>query len=278
VLAALERLARAEGYDFPLDPRDELSPEVEALLTAPEVPIPLLGTLRMAAHVRMAQAALLFDQADEEGAETALREVLSVGILLIEEGTTLIEVYIGRIMSEEALDALSQLYTAQGREVEAQNISQRRAVISAGYEGISAARQQMGVSPREVARQLREAVADPDLPRGHKWEYLVSVVFWENCGSPAGVLVGPGSETRALITQLESELVQYPTDAERFSVVVNSMERIHERSGAFGSDWLDEVGFRMSTLTAILAVPVEFSATLLGNSRLDACFWTLEPF
>jgi serine/threonine-protein kinase len=236
-----------------------------------------LGLRRTADH-KIAQAAYLTAVGELDAAETALREVLSVGLLLA-DGTDLLSLRLGLAPATAALDGLADLYDAMGRRDEAVRIRASRRVADPWEDAA------LGVGPlegeaeapgaREPARAREQTLADyyaraadVTLARGLRWTYLYHLVLWTQCGDPRWVLAGDRDELDPYLEGLRPTLVRYPSEEPLFDALTLHLERIHE-----GSEEVVEAVFRARgrVVAATVVRWLHRAAVILRNPRLDAC-------
>src|SRR5690606_13187407 len=79
-----------------------------------DLPVPRFGGLRDATQFHTAKAILELANGDVAAADTTLREVISVGLLVMREGTTMIDVMVGTAIARNGAAALESLYRATG--------------------------------------------------------------------------------------------------------------------------------------------------------------------
>ncbi|HEX9887180.1 MAG TPA: hypothetical protein VGA70_11865, partial [Longimicrobiales bacterium] len=118
-LQEISTLARAEALDaagarwitpFPDD------------MNAASFPIPRMAGLREAAYIAVGRAAASLADGRPGEAEQTLREVITFGLLLGRDGTTLIDNLVGYVVAETGAEALAGFYRAVGRTDEAQTV------------------------------------------------------------------------------------------------------------------------------------------------------------
>src|SRR5690606_7457845 len=90
--AEFSRLARAPAADIA---GGRWNTQLVAGMSVFELPIPHCGGLRDASQFHVARAVLELARGDTAAAETTLREIISVGLLVTRESPTLIDVLVG---------------------------------------------------------------------------------------------------------------------------------------------------------------------------------------
>lgn len=274
-LPVLEAMARAAGYARPaVPPATDVADGARPLLPW-EVPVPRLTLLRQAAAIEVARAGLRFADGDVAAADTTLREVLSAGLLLVEDGPTLIEGLVGAVITRQGLDGLVQLYQAAGRDADARRLTgrieaaERRATSLTGDAPGSDGR------PRPTAESVEAELVDPATPRPLRWELAGLVPWARSCQGMEAVLFGPSASHRRHLEEARAQLVRDPGDAERFAMAAEGIQRLHERTRLYPDLTFEAPGLDLPRWAGYAAIPVEVSAALLRNPRIDACFWML---
>ena len=87
-------------------------------LTVFTLPFPHFSEVRYAALARVAKAIVEQVGGQQDQAETSIREIISAGFLLVDEGPTLIDNLVGVVVANIGGDALEGLYEVQSRDGE----------------------------------------------------------------------------------------------------------------------------------------------------------------
>lgn len=272
-LPVLEAMARAPGYARPVVDRAGGDFGDRTPVLPWEVPLPRLTPLREAAAVEVARAALLYEGGDVAGAEDALREVLSAGLLLVDDGVTLVEGLVGASTARMGLEALVQLYGVSGRDSDARRLAARIEAADPGEASMSRGGVGTAPAPSERLESVEARLVDPTTPRPLRWELAVTEPLRRSCRDVRAVLFGPPDSYRELMEATRTQLVRHPSDGGRFALVVDQVRRLHDRTRLYGDLGFEAPGLSLPRWAAYAAVPVEISATLLRNPRVDACFW-----
>ncbi|HUF49563.1 MAG TPA: serine/threonine-protein kinase [Longimicrobiales bacterium] len=198
-----------------------LAPAIGAIDSATIVfyiPFSKLGRLRAVGDHKVAEAALLVSLGRVDAAEFALRELLSAGLRLAEDGVFLIESLHGVVMAEVALRALAQLYEATGRDTEADRI--RRSMQDAEDSAV-----ETGL-PAPTTRALLDMLTDTTRLRSSRLVLIPYVVIESTCTDLRGLLGGPPAEVRRALAQARAQLVRSPADSALFDASAQILERI----------------------------------------------------
>ena len=211
-VADFTRLARATALDagsarweLPFPPG----------VTMATIPIPRFGPLRDAAHARIGAAASAFVDGRPDDAEQILREVISVGFLLADDGPTLIDNLIGFALLETAGSALGTFYRVSGRTGEAAELSRMRQVAEAGARLIPTS---LEVGNEAWVRSVAEMSTDSTLAPGLRWEYFINLATLAPCLNMNRIVFGMGEEYSDFMMNAEASLVRWPSDQALFDI------------------------------------------------------------
>lgn len=253
-----ESLARAGAYD-PLNA--EAYPE--DLLPGQRPTLPEPGALRRVGYHKLAQAGWLLDGGDEDGAETALREVFSVGLLLAEESNDLNAAVTGRNIATLALDALEQLYLGLGRDTDA-------SLVSSSSERIPAPRQIEEATPRWRAWMERSlALArDTTTVRALRIEILGTLRTVSRCASLEGVVLGPPPEVEQAVAEARQALIRYPSDEAYMAMLFDAPDRIYQWVSGSSGEALKEA---LDEDDLIAYRPLHWTGLLVRNRSFSTC-------
>lgn len=210
--ASFSRLARAPQLDAAAG---RWAPTLSAVTTMASVPIPKFGELREGAYAHVAAAALAHAQGRDDEAERLIREVISVGMLLGDQGPTLIENLIGHVVAEFGGTALENFYANAGRGNDAARLAEirdaaRRAatrIHNAAPEGIES-----------FVRSLPDLVADTGTVRGLRWEFFTLTTTLSPCLNLHRMVFGPDDGYAAFVEEARSKLVRWPSEEKLFDL------------------------------------------------------------
>jgi tRNA A-37 threonylcarbamoyl transferase component Bud32 len=245
-------LASAPGLDLVAAYWD-IGPGVPA--TMMDVPIPKFGPVRAAASANAAQAALDLGAGRPEEAERRLREVVSVGFLMIDEGRIFIENLIGASIVQDARASLATFYEVTGRASDARFVAAATdpviPTLDRGPRG--------GVTREEIIRRARRVVLDSTELLGLRWETLLLQYAIEPCTDLRQAIFGPDEAYRTTLAQARKQLVKRPSDSLLFSLV--ELDKVYD---------VTATGSRGRTVRT--ARPVGRAVTALtGRRHLEAC-------
>lgn len=158
-------------------------------LTFQSLPWPRFAAFRTAGLAAIARAAVLRADGDAAGAEHALRELISTGFLLIDQGPTLIDNLMGVVLANMGGDALEGLYGSQGREADARALRWSR-----GGAVAAASKARAGLVAEDIHSLLQgipDLVIQDEPLRGLRWEYFATFNMLAPCINVHKMVFGP---------------------------------------------------------------------------------------
>lgn len=218
--AELARLARAGALDISAV---RWSLPLPSDITLDELAMPMTGSLRDAAYAHLARAAVQAAEGNAAAADTTIREVLSVGLLMVDESPSILDNLVGLALVELAGEALVSLYRNTGHP----DADALPWALAAAERSAARARRP---AVEDVAARLRampQSALDTMLVRGVRWEYVGLLTTVAPCINLRRVVFGPDADYRSWLERVESRLVRYPAEAELFGVA---------RGGLLGRD------------------------------------------
>lgn len=220
------RLARAPSLDVAAGRWQ--SPLPEGLMVG-FLPFPRHAELRDGAavhHLAMAARAAVEGRLDE--AELRIREVISVGFLLMDQGTGMGDNFVGLVIAGYGGDALERLLRHMGREAEIIEMERAR---EAALRSVARSRPRADLTTAQGLREMALTVTDTAAFRGVRWELFLT----HNTGTPClnlhRIVFGPGADYRAWIEEARASLVRFPSEEELFEMGVYG---VFGRSGPEG--------------------------------------------
>ena len=252
--ALLAALARAPEADYwgavltiPLPPH----------VTPYTLPVPRDRVLRELAYAGALKAAWASGQGRAADAEQTLREILSVGYLLVDDGEFLLTPLVGTVVAGIALRSLEDHYRLSGMAEAARQLATRR--DSAGVVTETLALQtervsQWGSADPGTLRDVTIAtVGDSTVLPGMRWEML-GVMSELPCTNVRELLFGPAPDLRQAWERAEAELARTATDTALVGLFREHLERLARL-----------------TPTEPANRAVHWAGGLLGSDRLKGC-------
>lgn len=182
-----------------------------------DLPLPRFSGLRDATQFHTAKAVLELANGNVAAADTTLREVISIGLLVMREGPTLIDVMVGSAIARNGAAALETLYRTTGRHADADALLRPQEGIDR-MEQITRALQTEADVDALLRRSMVMAGNDA-LPRGMRWEGLVLVQMGAGCMNLHNAVFGHGEEYRDWLARTRASLVRYPSEEALFDAV-----------------------------------------------------------
>jgi serine/threonine-protein kinase len=229
-----------------------------------EVPTPPFE-IKQAAYAQVVRAAWLHSRGRVAEADTAVREVISVGFLMLDESATLIEQLLGAVLVGIGRGGLEQLYRAEGRATEAAAIRSTVDSVYAIIQQLDVERESLGRRTMDVSalrRRLTRGLTDSTTLRWLRWEYLIMASLVP-CTNLRELVFGPAPDVEAAVGRARADLVRFPSEAELFRVLVETPQRF--RPELLGHRHLHRFAVGAARATGVL----------LGNDRLAGCIGML---
>jgi serine/threonine-protein kinase len=222
--------------------------------------VPFVST-RDAGRASVARAALLLSQGRREEAETAIRETISFGLLLMDEAMTPFDLVVGNVVAGTGRNALLAFYEVTGRTQEAHALRAARDTAVSRYLAAQGSGQEQAnpyvLDVPALRRLLIGEVQDSSLTRALRWSMLHNLMYVQ-CSNAREVMVGPDADLRAAAAVAKQALVRYPSDSAMFTLVEATAERFQRRDLPPG-------------IATVLFDAARFSGTLLRNHRIAGC-------
>ncbi|MEJ2216686.1 MAG: hypothetical protein P8099_08720 [Gemmatimonadota bacterium] len=169
------------------------------------------GDIRSAARAHIVRAAYLLDRRRDAAADTTLREVVSVGFLLLDDGPTLRDAVQGIALILDGARSLENFYRATGQSERARRVADDIAL------GTRMSRLAAAVAPRSSSlRGVPDLVLDPEAVRGLRWNRFATLATIGPCLNPHNAIFGPDRDYRRWLAQADSALVRWPSEEQIF--------------------------------------------------------------
>lgn len=175
------------------------------------LPIPRYGDVRQGARAHLAKAALELADGRPAQAERTIREVISVGFRLIDDGPTLLDNLMGAVLVGMGGDALQQFDRATGRRGDAETLAWVRAEAGKAAARVAAG-SKAAISAEAALRTMPQTVLDSTQARGLRWEFFGLVSAFAPCASMKTLAFGPGEDYTQWLAAARQGLVRRPSD------------------------------------------------------------------
>lgn len=247
--ALLQAFSHPAHADFHLLARAEMADVVSGRWTLPfpdsmtfqELPWPRFQAFRTAGLAQVAKATVELSRGQSGNAEHTLRELISTGFLLIDQGPTLLDNLIGVELTRMGADGLEGYYRRIGEGDRAESLQWAR-------EGALAAsrKARAGLTPGD-ARALLQGVPDlvenGEALRGLRWEYFATFNMLAPCINLQKMVFGPDATYNEWRRRVERAIVRVPGEQELFDLA---------ESGVLGSGGQELHGFLPRFLSLVL--------------------------
>jgi hypothetical protein len=158
-------------------------------LTFTNLPWPRFPEFRTAGLARVAKASVEVSTGRADEAEETLRELISTGFLLVDQGPTLLDNLMGVVLANMGGDALEAYYHRMGREADAEALVYAR---KSAQDGARMAR--AGMIPEDIHALLQgvpDLVESEEALRGLRWEYFATFNMLAPCINLHKMVFGP---------------------------------------------------------------------------------------
>jgi hypothetical protein len=189
--------------------------------------------LRYAALAHVAKAVEEQMAGRNADAETTVREVISTGFLLIDNGPTLLDNLMGVEIANYGGDALEGLYELQRRADDLQTLRWAR---ESAADAARAARLGMtGDDIHTLLRGIPDIVVNDDALRGLRWEYFATFNLLSPCINLHKMVFGPEETYEDWLDEARSSLVRVPGEAPLFDLARTEVSPFERPSGIIPS-------------------------------------------
>lgn len=193
---------------------------------------PRFPAFRTAGLARVAKAAAELADGEAEGAEATLRELVSTGFLLIDQGPTLLDNLMGVVLADMGGDALEAYYRRTGEPTLADELVWARTSALAG-----ARKARAGMIPEDIHSLLQgipDLVETEEALRGLRWEYFATFNTLAPCINLHKMVFGPDATYEEWRERVRDSLVRMEGERELFELA---------ESGVVGSGSTELEGF-----------------------------------
>jgi hypothetical protein len=201
-------------------------------LTFQDLPWPRFPAFRSAGLAQVARASVEVSSGQPEAAEATLRDLISTGFLLIDQGPTLIDNLMGVVMVNMGGDALEAFYARVGREADAEALELARAAAAG-----AARKARAGLIPEDIHSLLQgvpDLVETEEALRGLRWEYFATFNMLAPCINLHKMVFGPDDSYDEWRERARATLVRVRGERDLFELA---------ESGVLGSGGQELQGF-----------------------------------
>lgn len=210
---AVSRLARAPTLDVVGTRWPTPLPDSASWV---RLPIPKLSPLREASWAVVGAASLDAAEGRTERAERRLRELISMGFVLGDQGPTILDNLMGFVLVDTGGEALAHLLEGTGRTDEVRTLRRARRTSDRTAELVA-----LGADPGQEAAlgRIPDIVESPSAIRGLRWEYFAFMNTVAPCLNLQKVVFGPGDSYEEWMARSRDRLVRLESEEALFQRV-----------------------------------------------------------
>jgi hypothetical protein len=201
-------------------------------MTFQDLPWPRFPEFRTAGLAQVAKAAVEVSTGRAAEAEETLRDLISTGFLLVDQGPTLIDNLMGVVLANMGGDALEEYYRRIGQPADADALAfARSAALDAAH------RARAGVIPEDIHSLLQgvpDLVESDEALRGLRWEYFAAFNMLAPCINLHKMVFGPDETYDEWRERARDTLVRVQGERDLFDLA---------ESGVLGSGGQELQGF-----------------------------------
>jgi hypothetical protein len=179
-------------------------------VTIINLPIPRFSGVRDGARAHLALAALELADGRPARAEQTIREVISVGFRLLDDGPTLLDNLVGVALVDMGGEGLERFFRATGRSRDAESLDWARSASRRAADRMVAG--EAGWSVEAGLRAMPAVVLDSSQARGLRWELLSWTAVFAPCANIRSVAFGPGEDYARWLASARNGLVRRSSD------------------------------------------------------------------
>lgn len=212
VLARFSVLARARGLDMWAVQFGSLDSPATESISPKNLPGLQYSHLYAPHQLRFLEAVARISEGDVAAAETLLKEIVSVGLLLLNEDNEVIGNISGSRIAVYGLSALEIFYRTSGRTGIANTIREALASPRGGLTTTGATSR----SSQTWRDALVESAGDSTRTRGSRWWTIMELSMLP-CMNIREFVFGPDPDIRDALVEARSRLVRSETEAQMFA-------------------------------------------------------------
>lgn len=190
-------------------------------ITFQELPWPRFQAFRVAGLARISKASLEVAEGNREQAEQTIRELISTGFLLIDNGPTLLDNLIGVELTRMGGDALEGYYMNVGEADQAESLAwAREGALGAAKKARAGL---IAEDARALLQGVPELVENEDALRGLRWEYFATFNMLAPCINLHKMVFGADDTYDEWRQRAERTIVRVPGERQLFDLAENSV-------------------------------------------------------
>ena len=182
------------------------------------LPVPRFNLLTLGANAHLGLAVHQLAIGDGPQAEQTIREVLSLGFLLADDGPTLIDNLIGFSLVNLGATALDAFYEATGRTADLAALRQARGAAERAAEVLTQGRSE---TLQGTLAELPAIAVSPVTLRGLRWESFALTNTIAPCLNLNRIVFGPDRNYAQWVEDVRESLVRWPSEQALFDLAVD---------------------------------------------------------
>jgi hypothetical protein len=220
-----------------------------------EMPITRFAGSKELAYASVSRAAYYLAIGQKAEGEAALRSTIGFGFTMIDNGTTVIDQLIGRVIVGIGRDGLQRYFTATHDPRLAEVIeSGQPAKAKSAFDPTWPNAQW---STENVRQYFLESAQDPKLLRGARFASLAALSR-SSCTNVRELLFGPRPEVTQAFEQAKRDLARYPSERAFIDLMTTDLARVRSEGA-------------MKPLGRWMIGAATIGSTITGNPRIAAC-------
>ena len=182
------------------------------------LPVSRFNHVRLGPQAHVGKAIHELANGDVSGAEFTIREVISVGFLMMDDGPSIIDNLLGFGLINVGAEALETFLETTERSTDLEALQQVRAAVEC------AARVQIweqASNLESVLAELPEVAANPATPRGLRWDLFTLTNTLTPCINLNRIVFGPDSTYADWVERVHTSLVRWPSEEALFELALS---------------------------------------------------------
>ena len=182
------------------------------------LPIPRFNHLTQGAHAHLGKAIHEITLGDESRAEATIREVLSVGFLIADDGPTLVDNLVGLGLVNLGATALETFYETTARSTDLAALRQAR---DAALRAARMLTHERSETLESTLAELPAIAASPVALRGLRWEFFTLTNTVAPCINLNRIVFGPDADYARWVEEVKRSLVRWPSEEALFDLALD---------------------------------------------------------
>ncbi len=182
------------------------------------LPVPRFNHLTQGAHAHLGKAIHELALGEESRADATIREVLSVGFLIADDGPTLIDNLIGFALVNLGATALETFYETTARSTDLAALRQAR---DAALRAANMLTRGQSETLESTLAELPAIAARPVALRDLRWEFFTLTNTIAPCINLNRIVFGPDADYAQWVEEVRRSLVRWPSEEALFDLALD---------------------------------------------------------